>query len=408
MAAITTTSAHVSARANRWWPIHAKQSLRTRTFNRSSQADAFQAKPPGATPAPKPIGIVIFDQVASADVMGPADAFSQPSLSINRRESRCYEVITIGINNHLCATESGIILKPQLDIRQAPQLDTLIIPGGAGIHDPKVNKRLVRWLRRRAMGTRRIAGLGSGVYALAATGLLHAREVVTHWSIATDLSSRFPRLRVNSAKLFTHDESFYTCAGAAASVDLALALIEEDCGRKIALRVAREFVVPLKRSAGEEQYSESLKFQIQSCDRFADLPAWIVSHLNEDLSVDALAERACMSRRNFTRLFHNTFGKSPAQFVAEARIIEARRRVLVPRTNLATVAVSVGFKSPDVFSKTFERHVGVRPRTYRALCKASAAKIRAKRQLRGLRPKGMKSVPYSVARRTLGHHNFGK
>src|SRR5205823_5373636 len=179
----------------------------------------------GATPAPKPIGIVIFGQVASADVMGPADAFSQPSLSIDRRESRCYEVITIGINNHLCATESGIILKPQLDIRQAPRLDTLIIPGGAGLHDPKVNTRL---------------------------------------------------------------------------------------GRKIALRVAREFVVPLKRSAGEEQYSESLKFQIQSCDRFADLPAWIVSHLNEDLSVDALAERACMSRRNFTRLFHNTFGKSPA------------------------------------------------------------------------------------------------
>lgn len=152
----------------------------------------------------------------------------------------------------------------------------------------------------------------------------------------------------------------------------SLALIEDDCGRKIALRVARELVVPSKRSAEDEQYSESLKFQIQSSDRFADLPGWIESHLNEDLSVDALAERACMSRRNFTRLFHNTFGKSPAQFVAEARIMEARRRVLIPRTNLDTVAASVGFKSPDVFSKSFERHVRVRPRTYRALCKASA------------------------------------
>jgi transcriptional regulator GlxA family with amidase domain len=177
---------------------------------------------------------------------------------------------------------------------------------------------------------------------------------------------------VNSTKLFTRDESFYTCAGGAASLDLALALIEDDCGRKIALRVARELVVPSKRSAEDEQYSESLKFQIQSSGRFADLPGWIESHLNEDLSVDALAERACMSRRNFTRLFHNTFGKSPAQFVAEARIMEARRRVLIPRTNLDTVAASVGFKSPDVFSKSFERHVGVRPRTYRALCKASA------------------------------------
>jgi transcriptional regulator GlxA family with amidase domain len=116
---------------------------------------------------------------------------------------------------------------------------------------------------------------------------------------------------VNSTKLFTRDESFYTSAGGAASLDLALALIEHDCGRKIALRVARELVVPSKRSAEDEQYSESLKFQIQSSDRFADLPGWIESHLNEDLSVDALAERACMSRRNFTRLFHNTFREKP-------------------------------------------------------------------------------------------------
>ena len=366
MAVITSRSAHASA----CWPIRAKQSPRACTFNRRS--DSFQGKLPDATPSPKSIGIFIFDQVASADVMGPADAFSRPSISIDQKQRHCYKAITIGINNCLCATESGIILKPELDIREASRLDTLIIPGGAGIHDPEVNKRLVRWLRCRAIGIRRIAALGTGVYALAPTGLLDGREVVTHWSIARDVGARFPRLRVNSTKLFTQDESFYTCAGETASLDLALALIEEDCGSKIALRVARELLVPLKRSAREEQYSESLKFQIQSCGRFADLPAWIVSHLNEDLSVDALAERACMSRRNFTRLFHNTFGKSPAQFVAEARIIEARRRVLAPRTNLDSVAASVGFKSPDVFSKTFERHVGVRPRTYRALCKASA------------------------------------
>jgi transcriptional regulator GlxA family with amidase domain len=162
------------------------------------------------------------------------------------------------------------------------------------------------------------------------------------------------------------------------AVDFSLALIEEDYGRQVALKMARELVVPLKRSGGHEQYSELLKFQVQSSDRFADLPAWILSHLSDNLSVDALAERACMSRRNFTRLFNKTFGKSPSQFVAEARMTEARRRLLVPRMNLEDVAASLGFKSADVFSKAFEHHVGVRPSTYRARRKASAEKILAK------------------------------
>jgi transcriptional regulator GlxA family with amidase domain len=275
-------------------------------------------------------------------------------------------------------THSGIIVKPQFDLQNVPPLDTLIIPGGIGIHDPKINRQIAKWLSCRAVSTRRIAAFGTGVCALASTGLLDQRQVVTHWRAAKDVAVRFPKLRVNPNNLFVKDGPFYTCAGSAAAVDLSLALIEEDYGRQVALALARELVVHLKRSGGQQQYSEPLQFQIESSDRFADLPAWIVSNLSQNLSVDALAERVCMSRRNFTRQFKKTFGKPPAQLVADARITEARRRLLVPRNNLESIAASLGFKSADVFSKAFERHAGVRPGTYRARRRASAKKFLAK------------------------------
>jgi transcriptional regulator GlxA family with amidase domain len=230
----------------------------------------------------------------------------------------------------------------------------------------KLAKRLGKWLIARAPRTRRIVALGTGIYALAATGLLDGRQVVAHWRFAKDVASRFPRLRVNPNNLFVKDGPFYTSPGGISAVDLSLALIEEDYGRQVALRLARELMVHLKRSSDHEQYSEALQFQVQASDRFADLPAWVLSHLGHDLSVDALAQRTGMSRRNFTRLFRKAFDKTASQFVAEARISEAQKRLLVPRISIESVANSVGFQSADVFSVAFERLAGVRPSVYRA------------------------------------------
>jgi len=199
---------------------------------------------------------------------------------------------------------------------------------------------------------------------------MDGRQAVIHWRFAKDVASRFPKLRVNPNNLFVKDGPFYTCAGGTSAVDFALGLVEDDYGRHVALALARELVVHVKRSGEQEQCSEALKFQIQSSDRFAELPAWIFAHLSDDLSIDALAQRAAMSRRNFTRLFHEAFGKTPAQFVAEARIAEAQQRLLVPRNSIESIAQSLGFRSADVFSVAFERFTGIRPRIYRALRRA--------------------------------------
>ncbi len=317
--------------------------------------------------SPKTVGFIVFNEVAAAELGGAAEAFTRAHIPTSYGyECHCYRLITIGLTTEPCFSRSGILVKPEVDFQTAPELDTLVVCGGEGIRAPTLCKKVAKWLNYRAPTTRRIATLGTGIYALAATGLLHGREVATHWRYAKDVAARFPSLRVHSNRLFVKDGPFYTCAGGTAAVDFSLSLIEADFGRTLALKLARELVVHLKREGGEEQYSEPLQFQIQSSDRFADLAGWILCNLGENLSIEALAQRACMSRRNFARLFSHTFGKTPAEFVAGARMTEARRRLLIPRTTLESVAISLGFKSADVFSKAFERFVGMRPSTYRA------------------------------------------
>jgi transcriptional regulator GlxA family with amidase domain len=323
---------------------------------------------------PKAVGLIVAEEMTAADLMGPAEVFSRAKVrrsdQLEGRECCCYRVITIGINTGPCVTECGIVVRPDVGLEDAPPLDTVFVSSGCANQDEKLSRRLLKWLKQKAPNTRRIAALGRGIYALAATGLLDGRQGVIHWRFAKDVASRFPKLRVNPNNLFVKDGPFYTCAGGASAVDFALALVEEDYGRHVALALARELVVHVKRSGEHEQYSEALKFQVQSSDRFADLPAWIFSHLSDDLSIDVLAQRAAMSRRNFTRLFHEAFGKTPAQFVAEARIAEAQQRLLVPRNSIESIAHSLGFRSADVFSVAFERCTGIRPRIYRALRRA--------------------------------------
>jgi transcriptional regulator GlxA family with amidase domain len=314
---------------------------------------------------PKMIGVMVFQQMAAADLIGSAETFSRARISTDSGSaSRCYDVVTVGAGTEPCVMDCGIVVKPELNLEEAPTLDTLVIPGGS-THDTRLNRRIGKWLTRRVPITRRIVALGSGIFPLAATGLLDGRQVTTHWCLAKDIVLQFARLQVIPNRLFVKDGQFYTCAGAAAALDLSLSLIEEDYGRQLALKVAQELVVHLKRSGEQEQYSEALQFQVQSCDRFADISAWILCHLSSNLSVEALAQRACMSPRNFTRQFKAAFGRPPAEFVTRARVTEARRRLEVPRSNIESVAASVGFQSPDAFSRAFQREVGCRPSTYR-------------------------------------------
>ena len=205
----------------------------------------------------------------------------------------------------------------------------------------------------------------TGIYGLAATGLLDGRRVTTHWRFAADVAKRFPKLKMEPNALFVKDAPFYSSAGITAGIDLALALIEEDFGSKIALSVAREMVVYLKRSGGQEQYSEPLRFQVEHQDRLGEVACWLSANLSDDLSVEHLAQRACLSPRHFSRRFKQTFLTTPADFVEKARLDEARKRLAGAGRSLSQVADSVGFDSADAFRRAFTRRFGVTPGAYR-------------------------------------------
>src|SRR5207248_8247337 len=155
---------------------------------------------------------------------------------------------------------------------------------------------------------------------LVATGLLAGREITTHWHHVHNVARRFPDRKVNDNAIFIKDGQFYTSGGATAGIDLALSLIEEDYGQQVSLGVARQLVVYLKRSGGQEQYSEPLQFQTNSGDRFADLVTWMTNNPTSAMSVEILARRASLSPRQFFRRFKEQFGTSPAMFVETLRL----------------------------------------------------------------------------------------
>jgi len=314
------------------------------------------------------IGILGFDRVQALDLTGPADVFRSDALAAPEFSDGGvppYEVVVIGLASRHFATSSGVRIAAQFTVPTRTEIDTLIIPGGAGLREGGMADRAARWIEARAPHIRRIASVCTGIYALAPTGLLDGRDVTTHWAYAADVQRRFPELHVDPDAIFRKDGCFYTSAGITAGIDLALAMLEEDLGSEASLAVAREMVVYLKRAGGQNQFSEPLRFQLESSDRFADLASWIPTHLRSDLSIGVLARRACLSVRQFSRAFKDRFGVTPAAFVEQARLNEACRRLAVRRTNIETVARSVGYASDDAFRRAFERRFGVSPGQYR-------------------------------------------
>ena len=313
------------------------------------------------------IGFLAFDGLQALDMVGPADAFSSDAFTELYPESPPYETVIIGLTGRRLRSSSGIEFRAAVGLDTRLALDTLIVPGGSGLRRTGVSEKAAEWIRARAPGIRRIATVCTGLYGLAQSGLLDGREVTTHWSAVADIKRRFPKLEVNADAIFIQSGKFYTSAGVTAGIDLALSLIEEDLGPEAALAAAREMVVFYKRPGGQRQFSEPLQFQSESTNRFKELGAWIRANLDEDLSVEVLAERTFLSVRHFARAFKEEFSVTPADFVAEARLGEASRRLSVSRRRMSieTIGRSVGYASGDVFRRAFERRFGVTPAIYR-------------------------------------------
>lgn len=308
--------------------------------------------------------MVGYEGVNALDLTGPHEVFGSSAASTGAGEA-AYKVVCLSPKGQPFRSGSGLLFGADCSLADAPPFDTIVIPGGPGIRAPEVLEPIAKWLRARAPTTRRLVSVCTGVFALGASGLMDGRRATTHWRYAAEVAERFPALRLEPDAIFIRDGEFATSAGITAGIDLALALVEEDLGPTAALAVARMLVVYLKRSGGQRQYSEPLRFQVRAAGRFADLAAWIPANLSGDLSVEALARRVNCSPRHFARLFKEAFGASPAEFVEALRLAEAAERLLSSAATIDSVAASVGYASGTVFRRAFERRFGVSPSLYR-------------------------------------------
>jgi transcriptional regulator GlxA family with amidase domain len=245
-------------------------------------------------------------------------------------------------------------------------IDTLIVTGIDEPDDARRDPDLIRWLARIAPRTRRVAGLCTGTFVLAEAGLLDGRNATTHWMDCDELARRFPAITVQRDPIYVRDRGIYTSAGSTAGLDLVLALVEEDVGRRVALQVAQRMVFFLKRPGGQAQFSAQLSTQIAEREPLRDLQAWILDHPGLDLSVDALARRAAMSPRNFFRVFVREIGMTPGRFVERVRVEAARRLLEETTRGIPDVAAACGFGSPETMRIAFRRALGVNPQSYRS------------------------------------------
>ena len=313
----------------------------------------------------KRIGVLGFDGVTAAYLVAPGDILAAATLDSGYGNPiPCYQTYTIGLTSDAFRSESGMIIRPDEAFQTAPELDTIIVPGGKGLRESQASDEVSDWLLTRANRTRRIAAISTGIYGLAPTGLLDGREVTTHWRFSSDVARRFPKLRIDHKRPLVKDGPFYTSNSLSAAIDLSLTLIEEDYGWHVALAAAQELGIPLMHRNGQEALSKPLIFDSQPTDRFAELVPWIMRNLNQDLSVNKLARRACMSPSHFSHAFKSIIGSTPAEFVETLRVNEAKRRLSIPKRTLDAVATSVGFPDTQSFRRAFEQRFGTNPRSY--------------------------------------------
>lgn len=311
------------------------------------------------------------------NIAGPLDVFTRASHALmhaGKRSSPAYEIELLTLDDLPLVTASGLSLVGGRQWTQAvTPIDTLLLIAGASKLDSSIAPELLVWLRASADRVRRIGSVCSGAFALAAAGILDGRRATTHWKLADKLARRYPQVSVDADKIFVQDGNVWTSAGVSTGADLALAMVEEDHGHAAALDVARHMVLFLRRAGGQSQFSSQLEAQAADLQPIRELIAWISDHLDADLSVHALAKRAGMSDRNFSRVFSRQVGTTPARFVASLRLQAAKARLEATTDNVETIASRAGFGNGDALRRQLRLELGATPRVYRARVGQSGA-----------------------------------
>ncbi|MGN2624300.1 GlxA family transcriptional regulator [Stutzerimonas balearica] len=315
------------------------------------------------------IACLVFPDVMSLDVTGPVQVFASANVELQRQgRAAVYQPLLLGESLEPVPSSCGIRLGVDACWHGlAPaELDTLLVPGGQGVDVQRQNPALLAWLRRAEGEVRRLGSVCSGALLLAEAGLLQGQRATTHWADVPSLQ-RFADVEVQGDRLHTFDPEdaqashLFTSAGVTAGIDLALALVEADLGRPLALAVAQRLVMFLRRPGGQAQFSPLLTPSAGRVQRLARLLEWIPAHLADDLSIEALAFQAHMTPRTLCRLFKQEVGMGPGRYVEQVRLEAARNLLLDGQASVATTARLTGFGHPENLRRTFQKRLSVSP-----------------------------------------------
>jgi transcriptional regulator GlxA family with amidase domain len=312
----------------------------------------------------KTIAILAMPDVQLLDVSGPLDVFAEA----NRQTGvPAYRLLVVGSAPGSIRSSSGVRLVPDRVIGEAvdEEIDTLLVAGSPSAAVVRPDPAVVAWLRRTAPATRRFGSVCAGAFLLAATGLLDGRRITTHWASARPLVERYPSITVEADAIHVRDGCVRTAAGVTAGMDLALALVEEDLGRDVAMAVAGQLVMFFKRPGGQMQFSRNGEAAPAGRSALQEVQRWVAANPAADHSVASLAQRMDISPRHFARLFHSEVGITPAAWIESTRVAAARRLLEDGRDTPKQVAVRCGFADADTLRRAFVRQVGVTPAEYR-------------------------------------------
>ncbi|MFD3325074.1 GlxA family transcriptional regulator [Streptomyces sp. NPDC058701] len=305
---------------------------------------------------------VLYDGVQSLDVTGPVEVFD----AVSRFPGLTgYTIRTVSPGGAPVRTGSGLTLLPDGDLESARPGPgtTLLVPGGRYTAD--FEPRLIDWLRARADRAERLVSVCTGGLLLAEAGLLDGRRATTHWNACEQMARDYPAVTVEPDPIYVRDGPVATSAGITAGIDLALALVEEDHGRDVALTIARHLVVFLRRPGSQAQFSAQLAAQTARREPLRDVQHWITEHPGGDLSVEALALRARLSPRHFARAFRAETGVTPGRYVERVRVEHARRLLEEGGEGIAQISRACGYGTPEALRRAFVKTLGQPPAEYR-------------------------------------------
>jgi transcriptional regulator GlxA family with amidase domain len=301
--------------------------------------------------------ILAYDGAQPIDIAGPLQALATANEEAGREAYRVRVAALRGAALHLAGGLRVLAEKPPR------RIDTLLLPGGPGVHAARRDPSQVAAVRKLARRARRVCSVCTGAFLLAEAGLLKDRKAVTHWRSCARLADEYPNVRVLADPIWVRDGQIWTSAGVTAGIDLTLALIEEDLGAPVALQVARRLVVYMRRPGGQAQHSAPLA--LQSADAFGPLMDWIVANLHKTLTVEQLADQSGMAARSFHRHFLARTRMTPAKAVERLRLDQARTLIETTKLSLGTIAARVGFGSEERLRRSFYRALRVAPNQYR-------------------------------------------